>query len=96
MMQKSTLRIIGNKVVLNNRERMCETPEELLSSEKFRLVLDHYLNHLKSKNSPSIGIFPEPDPSPETVNDFVKTLTLLVKYEGNVVPHIFDKSELFL
>lgn len=96
MMQKSTLRIIGNKVVLNNRERMCETPEELLSSEKFRLVLDHYLNHLKSKNSPSMGIFPEPDPSPETVNDFVKTLTLLVKYEGNVVPHIFDKSELFL
>jgi len=48
-MQKSILRIIGNKVVLNNRERMCETPEELLASEKFRMVLDHYLDHLQSK-----------------------------------------------
>jgi hypothetical protein len=95
-MQKSTLRIIGNKVVLNNRERMCETPEELLASEKFRQVLDHYLNHLKTKNSPLMGIFPESDPVNTLVDDFVKTLTLLVKYEGNVVPHIFDKSEVFL
>ena len=35
-MQKSTLSIIGNKVVLDIRERMCETPEEMLASEKFR------------------------------------------------------------
>jgi hypothetical protein len=95
-MQKSTLRIIGNKVVLNNRERMCETPEELLSSEKFRLVLDHYINHLAQKNSPLMGIFPDVDPDAGLIDDFVKTLTHLVKYEGNIVPHIFDKSEAFL
>ncbi len=56
-MQRSTLRIIGNKAVLNIRERMCETPEELLASDKFRLVLDHCIENLKLKNSPLIGIF---------------------------------------
>ena len=32
----------------------------------------------------------------KSVDDLVKTLSLLVKYESNVVPHIFDKSRTFL
>ncbi|MGA1978136.1 MAG: phosphoenolpyruvate carboxykinase [Bacteroidales bacterium] len=95
-MQKSTLRIKGNKVVLNNRERMCETPEELVESEKFRIVLDHYLNHLRSKESPIMDIFRAGMSDEEAVNDLVKTLTLLVKYENAVVPHIFERSAGFL
>ena len=95
-MQKSTLRIIDNKAVLNIRERMCETPEELLSSEKFRSVLNHCLRHLKKKNSPLLRIFGSGQTSESGIDDLVKTLSLLVKYEGNVVPHIFDKSAGFL
>lgn len=95
-MQKSTLRIIDTKAVLNIRERMCETPEELLSSEKFRSVLNHCLQHLKKKNSPLLRIFGSGQTSESGINDLVKTLSLLVKYEGNVVPHIFDKSAGFL
>jgi hypothetical protein len=95
-MQKSSLKIIGNKVVLNNRERMCETAEELMESDKFRLVLDHYLNHLRSKNSPLMGIFADGISDEPAVNDLVRTLTLLVKYENSVVPHVFDRSASFL
>jgi hypothetical protein len=95
-MQKSTLRIIGNKVVLNNRERMCETAEEMLASEKFRIVLDHCLSHLRSRKSPLMDIFPDGIPTETAVDDLVKTLLLLVKYENNVVPHIFDRSAGFL
>lgn len=95
-MQKSTLRIIGNKVVLNIRERMCETAEELLESVKFRLVLDRCLENLESKNSPLLCIFNNCEINEESVNDLVKTLTYLVKYESNLVPHIFDKSRCFL
>jgi len=95
-MQRSTLRIIGNKAVLNIRERMCETPEELLASDKFRLVLDHCLEHLRSKNSPLMGIFGNCEADEESVNDLIKTLSFLVKYENNVVPHIFEKSRIFL
>ena len=91
-MQKSTLRIIGNKVILNIRERMCETPEELMTSDKFKMVLSHGIDHLKSKNSPLIGIFGEREINKESINDLIKTLIHLVKYENSVVPHIFDKS----
>ena len=95
-MQKSTLRIIGNKAVLNIRERMCETPEEMLTSEKFRLVLDHCLENLKSINSPLLCIFSNCENNEDTVDDLVKTLIYLVKYESNLVPHIFEKSGPFL
>jgi hypothetical protein len=95
-MQKSTLRIIGNKAVLNIRERMCETAEELLSSQKFRSVLEHALENLKSKDSPLLGIFGNEGYDEESINDLLKTLTYLVKYEGHVVPHIFEKSNVFL
>lgn len=95
-MAKSTLRIVGNKAVLNIRERMCETAEELLASEKFRTVLDHCINHLKLKNSPLLGLFGNEETDEAAVDDLVKTLTLLYKYERTLVPHIFDKSSRFL
>ena len=96
LMQKSTLRIIGNKVVLNIRERMCETAEEMLASDKFRLVLDHCLKNLKAKNSPLICIFTNCEVDKDSVDDLVRTLTFLEKYESNVVPHIFERSKSFL
>lgn len=95
-MQKSTLRIVANKVVLNIRERMCETAEELLESEKFRKVIDHCISHLKDNDSPLLNIFENSDPDTASVDHLVKTLTLLYKYESNVVPHIFERSECFL
>ena len=95
-MQKNTLRIVGNKAVLNIRERMCETPEELFESAKFRTVLDHCLNNLRSKDSPLLGIFGNRDADSKATDDLVKTLSLLVKYEGSLVPHIFSDSAIFL
>jgi len=95
-MQRSTLSIIGNKVVLNIRERMCETAEEMLASDKFRQVLDHCLNKLRSNNSPLLEFFGGCTADEECVDDLVKTLSLLVKYEAKLVPHIFDRSDKFL
>jgi energy-coupling factor transporter ATP-binding protein EcfA2 len=95
-MQRNSLRIVSNKAVLNVVERMCETPDELLASKQFRIVLDHYIGNLKSKNSPLLGIFKNNSFETEKVDDLVKTLVHLVKYECNVVPHIFEKSIEFL
>ena len=95
-MQKSTLRIIGKKAVLNIRERMCETAEEMLGSEKFRQVLDHCIENLETKNSPLLDIFENRKADKESVSDLIKTLTFLVKYENKLVPHIFEKSSLYL
>jgi hypothetical protein len=75
---------------------MCETAEELLASDKFRQVLDHCLNNLRSKNSPLLEFFGNCEADEECVDYLVKTLSLLVKYEATVVPHIYDKSTRFL
>jgi hypothetical protein len=95
-MERSTLRIVGNKAILNIRERMCETPEELLASDKFRMVLESCLEKLKSKNSPLVCIFSNCEINDASVDDLVKTLSFLVKYENKIVPHIFENSKTFL
>ncbi|HLN21380.1 MAG TPA: hypothetical protein VK213_09850 [Bacteroidales bacterium] len=95
-MQKNTLRIIGNKAILNVRERMCETADEMLPSRQFRIVLDHCIENLISRNSPLLQIFNNSKVTSDAVDDLVKTLLHLGKYEKAVVPHIFEGSKQFL
>ena len=96
LMQKSTLRIVGNKAVLYIRERMCETAEEMLESNKFRIVLEHCLRQLEKRNSPMLGIFENSQVTDEGVNNLIRTLILLEKYESQIVPHIFSESSVLL
>jgi hypothetical protein len=91
-MQKNNLRIVGNKAVLNIRERMCETADELLQSDKFRIVLEHCLRKLEKNNSPLLGVFENSIITDEGVNNLIKTLVLLEKYESRVIPHIYTES----
>jgi energy-coupling factor transporter ATP-binding protein EcfA2 len=91
-MQKNNLRIVGNKAVLNIRERMCETADELLQSNKFRIILEHCLRQLEKNNSPLLGIFENSIITDEGVNNLIKTLVLLEKYECRVIPHIYTES----
>ena len=75
---------------------MCETAEELLESEKFRIVLDHCLDHLHTRESPLMNIFRDGISGQPEVDNLVKTLILLFKYEASVVPHINNSSAGFL
>ncbi len=90
------MKIVENKAVLYIRERMCETAEEMLESDMFRMVLEHSLSKLESRNSPLIGIFENSKITKSGVTNLIKTLVLLEKYESHVVPHIFDGSIQFL
>lgn len=95
-MLRNTLRIVGNKAIINVRDRMCETAEEMLLSRQFRIVMDHFLADLKAKDSPLLGIFRKSQVTGDAIDDLIKTLLHLVKYECNVVPHIFPKSKAYL
>ena len=90
------MKIVENKAVLYIRERMCETAEEMLESDMFRMVLEHCINQLKSRNSPLIGIFENKQPTQNDITNLIKTLILLEKYENHVVPHIFIGSASFI
>jgi hypothetical protein len=95
-MQRNELKIVENKAVLYIRERMCETAEEMLESDMFRMVLEHCINQLESRNSPLIGIFENKQPTQPGITNLIKTLVLLEKYENHVVPHIFSGSVSFI
>jgi hypothetical protein len=95
-MQKNELKIVENKAVLYIRERMCETSEEMLESDMFRMVLEHCINELELRNSPLIGIFENNQVTRTGVNNLIRTLILLEKYENHVVPHIFSGSISFI
>ena len=95
-MQRNELKIVENKAVLYIRERMCETAEEMLESDMFRMVIEHCINQLKSRNSPLIGIFENKQPTQNDITNLIKTLILLEKYENHVVPHIFSGSASFI
>jgi hypothetical protein len=95
-MQKNELKIVGNKSVLYIRERMCETAEEMLESDMFRMVLEHCVEQLEQINSPLIGIFENGRVTRSATTNLIKTLIFLEKYESNVVPHIFEGSISFI
>jgi energy-coupling factor transporter ATP-binding protein EcfA2 len=54
---QGTFKFLDHKLIIKIRSRICETPEELLSSELMREVLTRYLRHLQSKESPLMDLF---------------------------------------
>jgi hypothetical protein len=75
---------------------MCETPEELLDSEKLHQVLNHCIRNLQSKNSPLLEIFDGRAVDSESISDLVNTLKYLVKYENSLVEHVDKRSVTFI
>ena len=54
---QGTFRFVNRKVIIFLRDRVCETPEELMSSELFCEVVTRFVNDLKRKQSPLLQIF---------------------------------------
>jgi len=50
-------KFVDNKVVLRLKDRICETPEELLTSTLFLDVVRRYIKYLKKKESSLLGVF---------------------------------------
>ncbi|MBI4634595.1 MAG: phosphoenolpyruvate carboxykinase [Deltaproteobacteria bacterium] len=95
-MNTYSFKFIHQKILIYAADRMCDTPEELLSSPLFREFLGHALNQLRHRRSPLLDIFE----NPEKINDdqvarLVETLIYLTKVRGEVVPNIVKDSDRF-
>ncbi len=95
-MEKNVLRIEGNKAILYIRERMCEMPEELLRTNKFRTILELCLRQLEKNDSPLLEIFEGSRVTEEAIVNLIKTLINLEKYKYDVIKHISPESSVFL
>lgn len=92
-MQNSVYQFDGDKVIIRLRGRICETPDELLSSELFQLVLKRALKDLARRDSKLLGIFPDQSFSEENFDLLIKTFQFLVKLPAEMVVRVLPESE---
>lgn len=95
-MNISRNRVFDRKVVIRLKDRICETPEELVDSELFKRVLKIMLTELGKRQSRLLEIFN--DKNCITENDItllIGTIRALIKLPIGQVTSIVPKSEQF-
>jgi energy-coupling factor transporter ATP-binding protein EcfA2 len=87
--------ILENKIMIRIQNRICETPDELISSNLFYRVLENCIKKLQQHDSELLTIFGTKAIKPADVKKLVKTLFYLTKMKGHLVPNIVKGSEVF-
>lgn len=94
-MDQNSFKLFDGKVIIRTRGRVCEKPEELVTSTLFRRVLERCINDLQRRESPLLGIFSHKDIIPDDIQVLVDTLTYLVKVPSSLVPRLVPGAEQF-
>ena len=84
-----------NKIIIRIQNRICETPEELISSKLFRCVLKNCIQDLQKHDSELLGIFNSKNIDESEINTLVQTFLYLTKMKGDLVPKVVKGSEQF-
>lgn len=93
-------KFLRDKVIIHSRGRMCETPDELLTSAPFKEFLETVLQRLSKRNSRFMEIFgPQTDAPPkvdeESITLLIQTLQHLAKLDRDVIPNILPDAKVF-
>ncbi|MEA4906561.1 MAG: hypothetical protein VB089_03010, partial [Anaerolineaceae bacterium] len=94
-MNSGTYQMFDGKLILRIRDRICDTPDELLSSEIFLDFFKRCIHDLSRRNSKLLQVFDHSDVSDEDVQLLVQTLRFLVRLPSNLVPNVCPGSEQF-
>ena len=87
--------IFDQKVIIRLQNRICETPEELLSSEVFKEVLKSAIAGLAKRNSFLLNVFGKKEITDTDIQMFTKTLEFLTKMPAHLVPKVVKGSGVF-
>jgi len=88
--------IFEKKVIIIINRRLCETPEELISSELFLEILKRCIKNLSRRNSTLLDIFGSDSISETQITLLVDTLKYLVRLPISLIPGILKDSEIFM
>jgi hypothetical protein len=89
-------RISDKKIIIKLKNRVCDTPEELLSSDLFAKVLTMAVNELSKRNSILLDIFPNKhDIKNEEIILLIETFHYLSKMPVGLVSQVVKGSEQF-
>lgn len=92
-----TYKFVRNKIIIQLRDRICETPDELIGSELFSEIVGRYVRDLKRKEAPLLGIFgkPAPEINETDVQHLIKALYVLGKMPLDAVPKLVETGDRF-
>lgn len=98
MEERRGFRFVNRKVVIFLRTRVCETPEELLSSELLYEVIHRFVDDLQRKKSNLLQIFgQDPDrPGNVDIRKLIDVLKVLSKVDLDAVPKLIEGAEKFV
>jgi hypothetical protein len=91
-MENTTFQTIDGKIILRLRDRICENPEELLSSEQFQRILKQFIASLERKNSTLLSLFNEVKVQEDEISRLNETLIYLTRLPANLVEKVVDGS----
>ncbi|MBO8131195.1 MAG: phosphoenolpyruvate carboxykinase [Candidatus Marinimicrobia bacterium] len=95
MIEKNIFSIIGRKVILRIRGRMCETEEELFNSPFFKKFLSIAIERLKQSESRLLGIFGTKDIKKQDLDDLTKVFLMLTKMPYEYIIKINPEYSVF-
>ncbi len=94
-MDIQSFKILTKKIILYTTWKVCETPEELLSSRLFADLLRLFLNDLSQKKSYLLKVFDDRLTNEETIALLIETFKHLAKLPATDVPKIVHGSDIF-
>ncbi len=94
-MQNGTYKLFDGKVIIRSRDRICDNPDELLSSPLFHDILKRSIRDLSRRRSRLLGIFDHPDVTDDDIHLLIETFHLLVKIPAELVVNVVPGSGQF-
>lgn len=93
---KKSFRVYDGKVIIRIRDRICDTPDELVGSDLFAEVLARFVAQLKKQQSRLLSIFPDQNKiGPQDIRLLIMTLRYLTKLPAPMVMRVVKGSESF-
>lgn len=93
---QGSFKISGKKVFIRLRNRVCDSPDELFTSELCYEMVKGCVEDLAKRKSILLGIFGSKQIKPETLEILIKTLLFLSKSPAELVLQAVSGSEDFL
>ena len=95
-MHSISYEITDDKTILKLKDRICESPEELIESEMFRGMLKKCIKSLQVRDSNLLNIFQGRKINSKNIRILIETFKYLSKLESALVPNIVDGADIFL
>lgn len=89
-------KISGKKVIIKINRRICETPDELISSNLFYEIIRRCIRNLSARDSLLLNIFCNKDIKDSDIKLLIESLKCLCKFPARALPDIVKGSEVFL